>query len=98
MKTLTVAAPTGPLGDAFINHIRILIVPIIFCTTVTGIAPYDGQGAGRTDAIKALIYFEIMTRLALIDDLLAVNILQPGAGMKLTRASAVPRRSNLGSR
>src|SRR6202044_2365322 len=77
------AAQMGPLGDAFIKLIRMLIAPIIFCTVVTGIARMaDMARVGRV-AIKALIYFEVMTTIALIIGLLAVNILRPGAGMNV---------------
>jgi aerobic C4-dicarboxylate transport protein len=85
---LGIAAPDlagqmGPLGDAFIKLIRMLIAPIIFCTVVTGIAHMaDMTRVGRV-AIKAIIYFEVMTTVALIVGLLAVNILQPGAGMNV---------------
>jgi aerobic C4-dicarboxylate transport protein len=85
---LGIAAPDlagqmGPLGDAFIKLIRMLIAPIIFCTVVTGIAHMaDMARVGRV-AIKAIIYFEVMTTVALIVGLLAVNILQPGAGMNV---------------
>jgi aerobic C4-dicarboxylate transport protein len=73
----------GPLGDAFIKLIRMLIAPIIFCTVVTGIAHMaDMARVGRV-AIKALVYFEVMTTIALIIGLLAVNILKPGAGMNV---------------
>ncbi len=77
------AASMGPLGDAFIKLIRMLIAPIIFCTVVTGIAHMaDMTRVGRV-AIKTLIYFEVMTTLALIVGLVAVNLLQPGAGMNV---------------
>ena len=77
------AASMGPLGDAFIKLIRMLIAPIIFCTVVTGIAHMaDMARVGRV-AIKAIIYFEVMTTIALIIGLVAVNILKPGAGMNV---------------
>ena len=77
------AAAMGPFGDAFIKLIRMLIAPIIFCTVVTGIAHMaDMARVGRV-AIKAIIYFEAMTTIALIIGLTAVNILQPGAGMNV---------------
>ncbi|HEX3939169.1 MAG TPA: C4-dicarboxylate transporter DctA [Xanthobacteraceae bacterium] len=85
---LGVAAPNlaiamGPLGDAFIKLIRMLIAPIIFCTVVTGIARMaDMAKIGRV-AIKALIYFEVMTTVALIVGLFAVNLLRPGVGMNV---------------
>jgi aerobic C4-dicarboxylate transport protein len=83
MAVPDLAAQMGPLGDAFIKLIRMLIAPIIFCTVVTGIAHMaDMARIGRV-AIKAIIYFEVMTTIALIIGLLAVNIMQPGAGMNV---------------
>jgi aerobic C4-dicarboxylate transport protein len=77
------AVSMGPLGDAFIKLIRMLIAPIIFCTVVTGIAHMaDMARVGRV-AIRALIYFEVMTTVALIVGLVAVNVLKPGAGMNV---------------
>src|SRR3984957_17324722 len=77
------AVSMGPFGDAFIKLIRMLIAPIIFCTVVTGIAHMaDMARVGRV-AIKAILYFEAMTTVALIIGLLAVNILQPGTGMNV---------------
>ena len=77
------AASMGPLGDAFIKLIRMLIAPIIFCTVVTGIAHMaDMARVGRV-AIKAIVYFEVMTTVALIIGLFAVNILRPGVGMNI---------------
>jgi aerobic C4-dicarboxylate transport protein len=74
-------AAMQPLGDAFIKVIRMLIAPLIFCTVVHGIAQMaDVASVGRV-AIKALIYFEVLTTLALIIGLAAVNLWQPGAGM-----------------
>ncbi|MGP0094889.1 MAG: C4-dicarboxylate transporter DctA [Xanthobacteraceae bacterium] len=72
-----------PLGDAFIKAIRMLIAPIIFCTVVHGIARMaDMARVGRV-AIKALLYFEVLTTAALIIGLVAVNLLQPGVGMNV---------------
>ena len=83
MAVYDFAAQMGPLGDAFIKLIRMLIAPIIFCTVVTGIAHMaDMARIGRV-AIKAIIYFEVTTTIALIIGLLAVNIMQPGAGMNV---------------
>ncbi len=77
------AAQIGPLGDAFIKLIRMLIAPIIFCTVVTGIAHMaDMARVGRV-AIKAIVYFELMTTVALIVGLVMVNILKPGVGMNV---------------
>ena len=72
-----------PFGDAFIKLIKMLIAPIIFCTVVHGIAGMeDLKRVGRV-GIKALIYFEVMTTLALIVGLIIINIMQPGAGMNV---------------
>ena len=80
-------AQMQPLGDAFIKAIRMLIAPIIFCTVVHGIAHMaDMARVGRV-ALKALIYFEVMTTIALVIGLVAVNLLKPGAGMNIDPAS-----------
>ncbi|HWX62510.1 C4-dicarboxylate transporter DctA [Bradyrhizobium sp.] len=80
-------AQMQPLGDAFIKAIRMLIAPIIFCTVVNGIAHMaDMAKVGRV-AIKALVYFEVVTTFALIIGLAAVNLWQPGAGMNIDPAS-----------
>ena len=72
-----------PLGDGFIKLIKMLIAPIIFCTVVTGIAGMrDLKQVGRV-GIKALLYFELVTTLALIIGLTVANIVQPGAGMNI---------------
>jgi aerobic C4-dicarboxylate transport protein len=72
-----------PLGDGFIRLIRMLIAPIIFCTVVHGIASMsDLKKAGRV-ALKAIIYFEAVTTLALIIGLFVVNVWQPGVGMNV---------------
>src|SRR5262245_45821453 len=72
-----------PLGDGFIKLIKMLIAPIIFCTVVHGIASMeDMKKVGRV-GLKALIYFEVMTTIALIVGLIVVNVLQPGVGMNV---------------
>jgi len=70
-----------PLGDGFIKLIRMMIAPIIFATVVTGIAGMgDMKKLGRV-GIKALLYFEVVTTMALIIGLVIVTIVQPGAGI-----------------
>jgi len=70
-----------PLGDLFIKLVRMLVAPIIFCTVVHGIASVgEAKKVGRV-AIKALVYFEVVTTIGLILALFLVNIWQPGAGM-----------------
>lgn len=72
-----------PLGDGFIKLIKMVITPIIFCTVVTGIAGMqDMHKLGRV-GVKALLYFEVVSTLALIIGLLVVHIVQPGVGMNV---------------
>ncbi len=73
----------APLGDAFIKAIRVLIAPIIFCTVVHGIANMASMAKVVRVALKALIYFEVLTTVALVVGLVAVNLFQPGAGMNV---------------
>lgn len=76
-----------PLGDGFVKLIKMLIGPIIFVTVVHGIASMgDMKKVGRV-GIKALIYFEVVTCLALAVGLVVVNVLQPGAGMNVEISS-----------
>ena len=80
-------AQMKPLGDGFIALIRMLIAPVIFCTVVHGIARVgELRRAGRV-AIKALIYFEAVTTLALIFALVAVDLVRPGARMHIKAAA-----------
>jgi aerobic C4-dicarboxylate transport protein len=76
-------AKMQPLGDAFIKAIRILIAPIIFCTVVHGIANMANMARVGRVAIRTLLYFEVLTTIALIIGLVAVNVLRPGAGMNI---------------
>ncbi len=76
-----------PFGDAFIKGIKMLIAPIIFCTVVLGIAGMeDMKKVGKTGGL-ALLYFEVVSSLALIIGLIIVNVLQPGSGMNIDPAS-----------
>ncbi|PYR65685.1 MAG: C4-dicarboxylate transporter DctA [Acidobacteria bacterium] len=72
-----------PLGDAFIKAVRMLIAPIVFCTVVVGIAKMGDMARVGRVALKTLIYFEVMTSIALVLGLVIVNIWRPGAGMHL---------------
>lgn len=70
-----------PLGDGFIKLMRMLIAPIIFTTVVVGFAGMgDLKKIGRV-GVKSVIYFEIVTTLALVVGLVVANVFQPGAGM-----------------
>ncbi len=76
-------AKMQPLGDGFIKAIRMLIAPIVFCTVVHGIARMSDLARVGRVAIKAIVYFEVLTTIALFIGLVAVNILQPGKGMNV---------------
>jgi len=72
-----------PLGDGFIKLIKMIIAPIIFCTVVVGIAGMeDMKKVGKTGGL-ALLYFEIVSSIALVVGLVLVNLLKPGAGMNV---------------
>lgn len=80
-------AQMKPLGDGFVKLIKMIIAPVIFCTVVTGIAGMESMKAvGRTGAV-ALLYFEIVSTIALIIGLVVVNVIQPGAGMNVDAAT-----------
>src|SRR6476659_6002 len=79
------------LGDGFIQLIKMVIAPIIFCTVVAGIAHIqDASKVGRV-GVKALIYFEIVSTFALVIGLIVGNLVRPGAGFggALANAQAV---------
>ncbi|MDU7778448.1 MAG: dicarboxylate/amino acid:cation symporter [Aeromonas caviae] len=83
----SLGADMKPLGDGFVKLIKMIIAPVIFCTVVTGIAGMESMKAvGKTGAI-ALIYFEVVSTLALVIGLCVVNVLQPGAGMNVDPSS-----------
>ena len=72
-----------PLGDVFIKLVRMMIAPIIFCTVVHGIASSDdAKKVGRV-GVKAVVYFEVITTVALLIGLFAMEIAHPGAGMNV---------------
>ena len=72
-----------PLGDGFIKLIKMVIAPIIFCTVVSGIAGMQNmKSVGKTGGY-ALLYFEIVSTIALLIGLVVVNVVQPGAGMHI---------------
>jgi aerobic C4-dicarboxylate transport protein len=83
----TLGAEMQPLGDGFIKLIKMLIAPIIFCTVVVGIAGMeDMKKVGKTGGL-ALLYFEVVSSVALVIGLVLVNVLKPGAGMNIDPAS-----------
>jgi aerobic C4-dicarboxylate transport protein len=81
-------APVAKLvSDTYINMIRMIIVPVIFCSIVTGIAGAGSMKKVGRVGIKALIYFEIVSSLALVIGLVVANIAKPGAGVSHTGGS-----------
>jgi len=76
-----------PLGDAFIKLIKMIIAPIIFCTVVVGIAGMeDMKKVGKTGGL-ALLYFEVVSSIALVVGLVIINVVQPGVGMNIDASS-----------
>jgi aerobic C4-dicarboxylate transport protein len=79
-----------PVGDGFVSLVKMIIAPIIFCTVVHGIASMsDLKKLGRV-GIKALLYFEVVSTLALFIGLIVVNTLHPGAGFNVDPKSLNP--------
>ncbi len=76
-----------PLGDVFINLIKMLIAPLIFCTIVTGVAGMRSMKHVGRVGIKALLCFEIITTLALIIGLILVEFIKPGSGMHIDQST-----------
>jgi len=81
-----IGADLKPLGDLFIKLIRMLLAPIIFASVVVGIARMnDLHEAGRV-GVKAVLYFEVASTIALLVGLLVVNAIKPGSGMNIDPA------------
>ena len=80
-----------PLGDGFIQLIKMMIAPVIFCTIVHGIASMsDLKKVGRV-GVKALVYFELVSTLALAIGLIVGEYIQPGAGFNINAAALDPK-------
>ena len=76
-----------PFGDGFIRLIKMIIAPVIFCTVVTGIAGMENmKKVGKTGGL-ALLYFEVVSTIALIIGLVIVNVVEPGSGMHVDPAT-----------
>ena len=83
-------AAMRPLGDAFIRLIRMIVAPVVFCTVVVGIAGVgDVKALGKT-GVLTLVYFEVVSTIALVIGLVAVNITKPGVGMNVDAAKLNP--------
>jgi aerobic C4-dicarboxylate transport protein len=82
-----IATDLKPLGDGFINGIKMVITPVIFCTIVSGIAGMESlKKVGRVGG-KAVLYFEVVTTLALVIGMIVANVVHPGAGINADVAS-----------
>jgi aerobic C4-dicarboxylate transport protein len=80
-----------PLGDVFVALIRMMIAPVIFCVVVQGIASVgDLKKVGRV-GVKALVYFEVVSTLALITGIIVAIIVRPGSGLNLDPGSLDPK-------
>ena len=83
-----------PLGDAFISLVKMLIAPIIFCTVVHGVASMkDLKKLGRVGG-KTILYFELVSTLALLIGLVVVNVLRPGDGFNVDLKSLDTKASH----
>src|SRR6476659_10288186 len=74
-------AAMRPLGDGFIKLVKMLIAPIVFSTVVVGIAHMGAMREVGRIGLRALLYFEVVSTLALVIGMVVVNILQPGSGL-----------------
>src|SRR5215216_4057929 len=83
----SVGADLKPLGDGFIALVKMMIAPIIFCTVVHGIASMDNLRVVGRVSLKALIYFEVLTTVAMVIGLVVVNVVQPGSGLHVDVSS-----------
>ena len=81
------AVELKPLGDGFIKLIKMMIALIIFCTIVTGIAGMQNTKKVGRVGLKAILYFEVVTTIALIIGLVVINVLKPGVGMNIDPSS-----------
>jgi aerobic C4-dicarboxylate transport protein len=80
-----------PLGDGFIALIKMMIAPVIFCTIVHGISTMgDLKKVGRVGA-KTVIYFEVVSTVALVIGLIVGEVLQPGKGFNIDPAQLDPK-------
>src|SRR2546427_11910529 len=72
-----------PVADAFLRMIKMIIAPLLFSTLVVGIAGTGDLKAMGRIGVKAIVYFEVATTIALFLGLALVNIFKPGAGMAM---------------
>jgi aerobic C4-dicarboxylate transport protein len=80
-----------PLGDGFVSLIRMMIAPVIFCVIVQGIASMSDLKKVGTVGIKTLVYFEIVSTLALMIGIVVAVIIRPGAGLNIDASTLDPK-------
>lgn len=80
-----------PLGDAFVSLIRMMIAPVIFCVIVQGVASMSDLKKIGTLGVKTLIYFEIVSTLALAIGVAVAVVFHPGAGLNIDAATLDPK-------
>ena len=80
-------AAMRPLGDGFIKLVKMLIAPIVFSTVVVGIAHMGAMKEVGRIGIRALVYFEVISTIALILGMVVVNVVQPGSGLTIDTAT-----------
>src|ERR1700693_453977 len=84
-----------PLGDAFVSLIRMMIAPVIFCVIVQGIASMsDLKSVGKV-GVKALVYFEIVSTIALVIGIVVALLFRPGSGLNIDAATLDPKAAAL---
>src|ERR1700739_4502654 len=82
-----IAVKMPPFGEGFIKLVRMIIAPIVFVTVVVGIAKLtDAKEVGGI-GLKAIIYFEVLTTIAMFIGLIVAHVLQPGAGLNVNPAT-----------
>ena len=80
-----------PLGDGFVSLIRMMIAPVIFCVIVQGIASMSDLKKLGTLGVKTLIYFEVVSTLALIIGIVVAVLIHPGAGLNIDAGTLDPK-------
>src|SRR6187200_1249942 len=81
-------AAMKPLGDGFIKLVRMLIAPIVFTSVVVGVAQMGAMKDVSRIGLRALLYFEVVSTIALLIGLVVVNVIKPGAGIAFNPATA----------
>ncbi len=83
-------AAMRPLGDGFIKLVKMMIAPIVFATVVVGIAQMGAMRDVGRIGFRAIVYFEVVSTIALVIGLVVVNVIQPGTGLGFDPASTDP--------